>query len=111
VRAGHGADSFPLTAWPGHTRRAVRLGDYKLVVGSHRQELYNLAADPGERQDRAALEPEIVARLTGNLQKLEAQVVRPSRVAADPETLRMLREGGYLDDEPPTKAVRSASAP
>jgi arylsulfatase A-like enzyme len=98
VRAGRGAEVFPPTAWPGHTRRAVRVGAHKLVVRPDGKELYDLDQDPGERTDRAAQEPERVAMLARKLEELEAQAIRPSRAATDPETLEMLREGGYLDD-------------
>ena len=101
MQAGRGADSFPLIAWPGHTRRAVRLGPHKLVVSPDGQELYDLDSDPRERHDRAAAEPERVALLARKLAQLDATVVRPARTARDPETLEMLREGGYLDDVRP----------
>jgi arylsulfatase A-like enzyme len=45
---------------------AARKGDWKLVVskgGSGRPELYDLAADPGEKTDRAGSEPARVAEL------------------------------------------------
>ena len=47
-------------------RRAVRSGDLKLihVMDENRSELYDLAADPGERHDVAAARPDDRARLT-----------------------------------------------
>lgn len=55
---------------------AVRVGDSKLVCvygegrtpGTHRYELYDLAADPGETIDRSALDEETVARLRAVLE-------------------------------------------
>jgi arylsulfatase A-like enzyme len=48
---------------------AVRAGPWKLIESYEdgRVELYNLAADPGERADLAAKEPERAARLRGEL--------------------------------------------
>lgn len=54
---------------PGGRSFAMRSGDWKLVVhqepqsAQRRVELFQLAADPYERQDRAAAEPATVARL------------------------------------------------
>lgn len=98
VRAGRGLDSFPPTAWPGHTRRAVRVGQHKLLVGPDGKQLYDLDQDAGEREDRSSRDAPRVAALERTLAELDAQVIRPSRTATDPETLEMLREGGYLDD-------------
>jgi hypothetical protein len=82
----------------------VRLGPHKLVVSPKGAELFDLAQDPAEKVDRAAREPELVARLERKLTELEAESIRPSRAATDPETLEMLREGGYLDDGGPAAA-------
>ena len=100
ARAGRGAETFPLTAWPGHGRRAVRAGSFKLITTARGKDFYDLSTDPGERADRAGQEPERVTVLERQLKELDAAVVRPSRVATDPETLEMLREGGYLEDTP-----------
>jgi arylsulfatase A-like enzyme len=47
------------------TAAAVRDGDWKLVVTREgdRAELFNVAADPGEKRDLAAAEPQRVAAL------------------------------------------------
>ena len=52
--------------WRFGPQWAVRRGDWKLVVargGSGQPELYDLAADPGEKNDLAGREPERVADL------------------------------------------------
>jgi len=54
--------------WEFHERgfqQAVRMGDWKAVrlqVGTP-LELYNLAADPGEKQNVGGAEPAVVARI------------------------------------------------
>ena len=72
---------------------ALRLGDWKLVVGNPRDneeggaperrngaELFNLAQDPGEKTDLAAREPERLATLRRRYDELARQAV-PSRQA------------------------------
>ena len=45
-------------------RRAILLGDYKLIVIKEKKfQLYNLAADPGELKDLASSEPDKLAEL------------------------------------------------
>ena len=53
----------------GQARQAVREGNWKLVRRglSSPPELYDLAADPAEARDVAALQPQVVARLTALL--------------------------------------------
>lgn len=43
---------------------AVRSGDWKLVASPQRKELFDLAADPGEKTDLAAQQPDRVRALT-----------------------------------------------
>jgi hypothetical protein len=48
----------------GGAKYAVREGDWKLVGGENGgTQLFNLAADVGERKDLAAAQPEVLARL------------------------------------------------
>lgn len=53
--------------WRTHTRsrpqKAVREGDWKLVVDGHQAFLFNLRTDPGERNDLAYRHPDIMERL------------------------------------------------
>lgn len=57
---------------------AVAAGDLKLVVPKQgKPQLFDLAADIGEKNDLAAQRPEDVARLTSLLEKWQAQTVRP----------------------------------
>lgn len=56
------------TGWELFGRRAIRRGDWKAVwlrepEGAGQWQLYDLARDPAECHDRAALEPEVLASL------------------------------------------------
>src|SRR5262245_29051429 len=64
--------------------RAVRDGDWKLLVSDAPPRLYELARDPGEHRDLAAREPEIVARLLGALEGWESRVEPAQAPAAAP---------------------------
>jgi len=65
---------------------ALRHGDWKLIVTAKgKNELYNLADDPYEKQDLAAKEPQRVAEL----EKLLAEI-RKGDVATVPEDLKAL---------------------
>lgn len=61
-------------------RGAVRQGDWKLIWRAmlpSSVELYNLAADPYEQNDRSAEHPEIVATLKARIEALAAEMERP----------------------------------
>jgi arylsulfatase A-like enzyme len=76
--------------YAGPDLHAVRSGPWKLHVSG---ELYNLDADIGETTDRAAEQPEVVARLNGYLEEARADLgdgempgknVRPAGRIANP---------------------------
>ena len=54
------------------------MGDWKLIAGDDHDELYNLATDPGERNDRAAAEPDRVRAIRTKLATLLADA-KPAR--------------------------------
>ena len=61
-------------------RAAVRKGDWKLVwraILPESVELFNIAQDPGEADNRAAEHPEIVATLKTRANQLAAEMVKP----------------------------------
>jgi len=84
-------------------RRVIFEWPWKRIDSSdHRDELYDLAADPGEENDLSARHPEVGQRLDAFL---EAQLARASRRKRDPaspaptpEELEELRALGYVDD-------------
>lgn len=55
-------------------QRSVRQGDWKLLNDNGHFLLFNLASDPGERNDLAARRPEIVARLNPLITAWEKEV-------------------------------------
>lgn len=58
----------------------IRQGNWKLVwrpILPSKAELFDLATDPGEKQDVAAQHPEIVARLEARVQQLARDSVQP----------------------------------
>ncbi|MBL9201585.1 MAG: hypothetical protein JNL39_13835, partial [Opitutaceae bacterium] len=64
--------------WRVGQRHALRAGDWKLIRnGGGAWELYNLAADIGEKTDLAAREPARVAELNARWEKWNAAQVEP----------------------------------
>ncbi|WP_207504101.1 sulfatase [Telluribacter humicola] len=63
---------------------AIREGDYKLIeyFEDHSQELFNLKADPGERNNLLTQEPQLAATLTNKLhswgREVNAQMMKPN---------------------------------
>jgi arylsulfatase A-like enzyme len=62
--------------------KAVRSGDWKHLVTDEGSYLFDLAADPGEKEDRSADRPEVKRRLEERLAAWERQVLAP--VPLDP---------------------------
>ena len=65
--------------WRGGDYHAVRAGDWKLQVTKtpQRAMLYNLALDPGERNELGTREPAKVAELKAMLAEFNSQQVKP----------------------------------
>ncbi len=83
--------------------RSLRVGDEKLIWASDgRHELYNLAEDPDELEDLAAVQQERVAALSARLEEIVASRsmsstdIRPPLSLIDPETVENLRALGYI---------------
>jgi arylsulfatase A-like enzyme len=53
--------------WRWTAQSAIREGQWKLLRGGEREYLYDLAADPGEKHNRAAQHPDIADRLRAKL--------------------------------------------
>jgi len=80
---------------------ALYLGDLKLVSGA-RPALYDLAHDPTESQDLAAVNPEAVARLESRLDALrsgEPELLLPFTGALGDATTQRLAALGYIVTE------------
>jgi arylsulfatase A-like enzyme len=85
----------------GLVSRTLREGNLKLLWRSDgRHELYDLAADPTERDNIAARDPGSLRRLIGRLESwmrsMEEQRVDTSDAEYDDETLERLRGLGYV---------------
>jgi arylsulfatase len=92
---------------PDRWSKALVEGNWKLLVfadhGSQRQELYDLAADPGETHDLAPSRPEIAAGLAEHLWRicdpahpLSAEESAPATRQLSEEERRRLRALGYV---------------
>jgi arylsulfatase A-like enzyme len=64
---------------PNRQQRAVRFGQWKLLVDASQLLLFDLSVDPGERTDLAARRPDLVAKLKRLLADWEADVDRGPR--------------------------------
>ena len=75
---------------------AVETGDFKLVRAP-RPELYDLRADPGEREDVSRRYPRIAATLSAHLEAMDVLSAgdEPKPETIDPEALERLRALGY----------------
>lgn len=62
----------PALFWSFGGRKAVRDGQWKLVVQNKQKMLFNLASDPSEKADLAKQHPEKVTELTKTIQAWEA---------------------------------------
>jgi arylsulfatase A-like enzyme len=62
----------------GGTAHAIREGNWKLIRAKGKApELYDLAADISESKDQAAAHPEVVARLVGELERWDKELIPP----------------------------------
>jgi len=81
-------------------KRAVVDGRWKLIVDhvAKTRELYDVERDPGEREDVAAREPEVVARLEALLGEPESAAPPQSLPELTPDQLEALRKLGYVEE-------------
>jgi arylsulfatase A-like enzyme len=79
---------------------AVRLGDWKLILGPEEgtRQLFDVARDPRERRNLAAEQPERAAELERRIAEWRAQHARAETApeAISPEDLERLRALGYV---------------
>ena len=90
----------------GNVLRSVRGSDWKLIeanAGNPRglptQQLFNIASDPGERRDLADGEPDRVAQLLADMNRIQdwavQRAVATQQTDIDAATLEQLRNIGY----------------
>lgn len=68
-------------------------------IDSSEPELYDLAKDPGQKENLLGPKPELLAEMKRRLDELEASLGRNAKTASrapDPETIAKLRSLGYL---------------
>ena len=61
-------------AMPERQQRAVRSANWKLLIDGSQQLLFEVASDPGERNDRAAQRPDLVQKLKAQIETWEKDV-------------------------------------
>ena len=92
----------------GNVLESVRSERWKLILanegnprGLEPVELYDLAADPGETENLAASKPDVVARLTGDLEALREVAamgaVEGETGELDEASVERLRALGYME--------------
>ena len=63
--------------WRAGSQHAIRRGEYKLVQQAGGPQLYDVVADMGEKQDLAAMKPELVEELSAAYDAWDRQLVPP----------------------------------
>lgn len=99
----HSPKSEPLYAESVYARdhlacsplRSIRLGRYKYIEAP-KPELYDLATDPGETQNRYESDRSIALGLRNRLLSLHKGERRTAQKPVDPEVISRLRSLGYL---------------
>lgn len=79
--------------------RSVRLGRYKFIEAP-RPELYDLSSDPGEKENRYALDRPKADQLRARLLSPSHGERRPAAKPVNPEVVARLRSLGYLGGTP-----------
>ena len=81
--------------------RMARRGDLKLITNSEngRRELYDLAADPAERNDLSQVRPELVDEFLALMDRffVHPDAAQANTLELDPETVERLRKLGYVE--------------
>jgi arylsulfatase A len=95
----------------GRPAGAIREGDWKLVeqFEDGRAELYDLAHDPSETKNFAAIEPGRVAELRGKLQEWRA-AVGARMPTSNPDFDAALHRQLYVDQDPSKLVAESTAA-
>ena len=99
----HSRESEPVYAESMYARdhlacsslRSIRVGRYKYIEAP-KPELYDLATDPGETQNRYESDRPVALDLKARLQSLYKGEQQTARKPVDPEVISRLRSLGYL---------------
>jgi uncharacterized sulfatase len=93
--------------WRWIAQAAIREGNWKLLVGGSRSYLFDLQADPQEKQDLRTRHPEIAARLRAQLESWSAELQPPGMATQPMSAVWENYYDYYLDGKPalgPTSA-------
>jgi arylsulfatase A-like enzyme len=81
--------------------RMVRRGHLKLITNleTGRRELYDLKADPTEREDLSEAQPKLADELSALMDEffVRPDEAQPNTLELDPETVERLRKLGYIE--------------
>ncbi len=64
--------------WSNGPNKAVRLGNWKMILAGDHTFLFDLASDIGERKNLAAQKPEVVRKLETALKEWQSQMKPPA---------------------------------
>jgi arylsulfatase A-like enzyme len=64
-------------------QKALRSGNWKYLVTEEGEHLFDLASDPGEKRDRQADRPEVLAELQSKYRSWEAKMLKPIPLAEE----------------------------
>ena len=102
---------LPATAYDWSPLKALTREGWR-AIEAPRPELYDLAADPGEQKNLAAEQPDRLAAMRAEIQRLEgaAPARHASTVHPDPAVAEALRSLGYLSGvSAPAPVMRAGS--
>jgi uncharacterized sulfatase len=86
--------------WRWTTQSAIREGQWKLLRGGPREFLFDLEADPGEKQNLLATRPDIAKRLRDHLKAWGAELKPPGVESASLGRAAAYYFDYYLDGKP-----------
>jgi choline-sulfatase len=86
--------------------RSIRIGDFK-YIDAPKPELYNLAADPGERTNLIARDPACAASMRATLAQIVVAYQHPAKPtpALTPQQRALLTSNGYVAPGPQSTAT------
>lgn len=94
--------------WRWTTQAAVREGKWKYLRGGHREYLFDLNADPGEKQNLVAANPDIARSLSTKLDAWGAELQPPGIEKQSLSAAGSNYFDHYLDGKPVKKAPPEA---
>lgn len=96
--------------WRWTSQSAIREGKWKLLRGGPREYLFDLEADPGEKQNILASHPDIAGRLRDHLTAWGADLKPPGVESASLTLAASNYFDYYLDGKPAVRTPPSASS-